>query len=107
MPCALFSVSTRLAFLTAVTSVDRTGLPDAAVATGTFAMDAKLPGFDASVGTAAQLAPKFSPVAIGAIDGAGAIGAAADGAGAGAEAGAAPPPQADSETVQTAAAATT
>ena len=43
IPCALLSESTRLAFFTAVTSVDRTGLPDAAVATGTFAMAAKLP----------------------------------------------------------------
>src|SRR3954469_17801827 len=106
MPCALFSASTRFAFFTAVTSVDRTGLPDAAVATGTFAMDAKLPGLEASVGTAAQPAPKFSPASIadadGAIEGAGA-GAAADGAGAGAVAVLDPPPQADSETVQRAA----
>jgi hypothetical protein len=73
-------------------------------------MAAKLPGFEASVGTAAQPEPKFSPAAVedmeGAIDGAGAAGAAADGAGAGAVA-VEPPPQADSETVQTAAAATT
>ena len=74
MPCALLSESTRLAFFTAVTSVDSTGLPDAAVATGTLAMAAKLPGFEASVGTAAQPAPNWSPAAIaepdGAIDGA-------------------------------------
>src|SRR4051812_33959234 len=100
MPCALFSASTRFAFFTAVTSVDSTGLPDAAVATGAFAIDAKLPGLEASVGTAAQPAPKFSPAAIadaeGAIEGAGAAGAAADGAGAGAAGGGGPPPQAGS-----------
>src|SRR5215213_3630912 len=111
MPWALFSESTRLAFFTAVTSVDSTGLPEAAVATGTMAIAAKLPGFEASVGTAAQPAPNWSPAAIaepdmGAIDGAGA-GAAADAAGAGAAAGAVPPPQAESETVQIAAAVAT
>ena len=74
MPFALLSESTRLAFFTAVTSVDSTGFPDAAVATGTLAMAAKLPGFDASVGTAAQPAPNSSLAAMaepdGAIDGA-------------------------------------
>jgi hypothetical protein len=81
------------------------------VATGTFAIAAKLPGFDGSVGTAAQPAPN-SPVAVaGAIDGAsaGAAEAAAAGAaaaGAGAGAGAAVP-QADNETAQTEAAVTT
>jgi hypothetical protein len=43
MPLAAFSVSTRPAFLTAVTSVDSTGLADAAVATGAVAMPVKLP----------------------------------------------------------------
>ncbi len=107
MPFALLSESTRLAFFTAVTSVDSTGFPDAAVATGTLAMAAKLPGFDASVGTAAQPAPNSSLAAMAEPDGAidGAIGAAAGAGGAGAAAGAAPPPQAESETVQTAAAA--
>jgi hypothetical protein len=86
-------------------------LPDAAVATGTFAIAAKLPGFDGSVGTAAQPAPN-SPVAVaGAIDGASA--GAAEGAAAGAAApagagtGAAAVPQADSATAQTEAAVTT
>src|SRR5919112_1052053 len=56
---AVFSESTRPACLTAVTSVDSTGLFDAAVATGSCAMPAKLPGSAESVGTAAQPAPKF------------------------------------------------
>src|SRR3712207_702169 len=56
---AVFSESTRPASLTAETSVDSTGLFDAAVATGSWAMPAKLPGSDESVGTAAQPAPKF------------------------------------------------
>ena len=79
MPFALLSESTRLAFFTAVTSVDSTGFPDAAVATGTLAMAAKLPGFDASVGTAAQPAPNSSLAAMAEPDGAidGAVGAAA------------------------------
>jgi hypothetical protein len=71
-------------------------------------MAAKLPGFDASVGTAAQPAPNSSLAPMAEPDGAidGAIGAAAGADGTGAEvAGAAPPPQAESETVQTAAAA--
>src|SRR5512133_2599935 len=55
MSCALFNVSPRPAFVTAVTSVDRAGLCDAAVATGAFAMPAKLP--EPSAGTAAQPAP--------------------------------------------------
>ena len=42
----MFSESTSPAFLTAVTSVDSSGLPDAAVATGTWAIAWKLPGFD-------------------------------------------------------------
>lgn len=40
---ALFRVSTRPAFFTAVTSVDRAGLFDAAVATGSLAIPSKLP----------------------------------------------------------------
>src|SRR3954447_5599820 len=112
MSWAVLSASTRFACLTAATRVDSCGLPDAAVATGTLAIAAKLPGFDGSVGTAAQPAPN-SPVAVaGAIDGASAgaaegaaAGAAAAGAGAGA--GAAAAPQADRETAQTEAAVTT
>src|SRR3954469_19500931 len=110
MSWAVLSASTRFACLTAATRVDSSGLPDAAVATGTLAMAAKLPGFDGSVGTAAQPAPN-SPVAVaGAIDGAsaGAAEAAAAGsAAAGAGAGAAAAPQADRETAQTEAAVTT
>src|SRR3954471_6398653 len=49
-------VSTRPAFLTAVTSVDRTGLLDAAVATGSADMPEKLPL--PLLGTAEQPAPK-------------------------------------------------
>ncbi|GHJ54299.1 hypothetical protein Nm8I071_36060 [Nonomuraea sp. TT08I-71] len=64
-----------MAFFTAVTSVDRTGLPDAAVATGTFAIASKLPGLAGSVGTAAQPEPNWAE----AIDGDDeAIGALAD-----------------------------
>src|SRR3954463_15855524 len=110
MSWAVLSASTRFACLTAATRVDSCGLPDAAVATGTFAIAAKLPGFDGSVGTAAQPAPN-SPVAVaGAIDGASAgaaEGAAAGAAAAGAGAGAAAAPQADRETAQTEAAVTT
>src|ERR1700712_2719413 len=54
---AVFSGSPRPACLTAVTSVDSSGLPEAAVATGTWAMAWKLPGLAESVGTAAQPAP--------------------------------------------------
>src|SRR3954463_7664501 len=111
MSWAVLSASTRFACLTAATRVDSCGLPDAAVATGTLAIAAKLAGFDGSVGTAAQPAPN-SPVAVaGAIDGASAgaaEGAAAGAAGpAGAGTGAAAVPQADSETAQTEAAAST
>src|SRR5690349_16704728 len=113
MSWAVLSESTRFACLTAAARVDSSGLPDAAVATGTLAIAAKLPGFDGSVGTAAQPAPN-SPVAVagaidGAIDGASAgaaEGAAAGAAAAGAGAGAAAAPQADSETAQTEAAVT-
>src|SRR4051794_19257774 len=55
MSCWLFSESTRLAALTACTSVDRTGLLLAAVATGAVAMPAKLPA--PSAGTWEQPAP--------------------------------------------------
>src|SRR5882757_8118472 len=57
MFCALFRVSTRLAFFTAVTSVDSTGLWLAAVATGSVAMTWKLPG--PLVGTAPQAEPNW------------------------------------------------
>jgi hypothetical protein len=73
-------------------------------------MAAKLPGFDASVGTAEHPAPNSPPAAIAEPDGTieGAIdGAAADGAAAGAAAVLAPPPQADRETAQIEAAVTT
>src|SRR4051812_41633507 len=104
---AVLSASTRFACLTAATRVDSCGLPDAAVATGTLAIAAKLPGFDGSVGTAAQPAPN-SPVAVaGAIDGASAGAAEGAAAAAGAGAGAAAAPQADRETAQAEAAVTT
>jgi hypothetical protein len=56
IPLAEFSVSTRPAFSTAWTSVDSTGLLDAAVATGAADMPVKLPAPD--LGTAAQPGPK-------------------------------------------------
>src|SRR5262249_45826570 len=58
MPFAELSVSTRPAFLTALTSVDSTGLADAAVAlaTGGVAMRVRLPAPD--LGTAAHAGPK-------------------------------------------------
>src|SRR3954462_3522715 len=65
---AELSESTRPACLTAVTNVDSSGLPEAAVATGTIAMAWKLPLFDASVGTAAQPAPKFTVVSMAGAD---------------------------------------
>src|SRR4051794_26719945 len=55
MFCAELRVSTRPAFLTAVTSVDRTGLLEAAVATGSADMPEKLPL--PLLGTAEQAAP--------------------------------------------------
>src|SRR5687768_13794142 len=64
MSSALLSVSPRPASVTAVTSVDRTGLFEAAVATGSPAMPSKLPAPVA--GTAEQAAPKASPVIAGA-----------------------------------------
>src|SRR3954471_19103558 len=60
--------STRPACLTAVTRVDSSGLPDAAVATGTWAMAWKLPLSDGSAGTAAQPDPKFTVESV--VDGA-------------------------------------
>ena len=60
MPAAEFSVSTSPACLTAVTRVDRTGLADAAVATGAVAMPVKLPAPD--LGTEAQPGPKSDVV---------------------------------------------
>src|SRR5579859_715101 len=56
MPDAELSVSTRPAFLTAVTRVDSSGLADAAVATGAVAMPVKLPA--PPLGTEAQPGPK-------------------------------------------------
>src|SRR5215469_1783700 len=53
---AELSVSTRPAFLTAVTRVDSTGLAEAAVATGAVAMPVKLPA--PVLGTAEQAGPK-------------------------------------------------
>ena len=89
MPAAEFSVSTSPACLTAVTRVDRTGLADAAVATGAVAMPVKLPAPD--LGTEAQPGPKSEVVdaaapdagadAIGELDaGIGVLAAADDGA---------------------------
>src|SRR5688500_11269058 len=56
----VFRVSPSFALVTAVTRVLSSGLPDAAVATGTFDMASKLPGLLASVGTAAQPAPNVA-----------------------------------------------
>ncbi len=58
---AEFSVSTRPAALTAATSVDRTGLADAAVATGAVDIPVKLPA--PVFGTDAQAGPKSAVVA--------------------------------------------
>lgn len=52
---ALLRVSTRPAFFTAVTRVDRAGLLEAAVATGSWAMPSKEPA--PSLGTVAQAGP--------------------------------------------------
>ena len=54
-----FSVSTRPAASTAVTRVDSSGLVDAAVATGSWAIASKLPA-SPSAGTSAQPGPKLS-----------------------------------------------
>ncbi|GAA1337214.1 hypothetical protein GCM10009635_45840 [Actinocatenispora thailandica] len=51
------SVSTSFSFFTSDTRVDSSGLPLAAVATGTFAIAAVLPGFDGSVGIFEHAAP--------------------------------------------------
>ena len=58
---AEFSVSTRPAALTAATSVDRTGLAEAAVATGAVDIPVKLPA--PLFGTDAQAGPKSAVVA--------------------------------------------
>src|SRR3954469_7891722 len=58
MSCVVLSVSTRLAAVTACTSVDSTGLLPAAVATGAEAIPVKLPA--PSVGTSEQPAPNGS-----------------------------------------------
>src|SRR5690348_9414474 len=61
MAGALLSVSTRPAFVTAVTSVDSAGFCEAAVATGSLAMAARLPG--PLAGTPAQAGPNGPPAA--------------------------------------------
>src|ERR687890_437541 len=61
---ALLRVSTRPAFVTAVTSVDRAGFCAAAVATGWLAMAARLPG--PLAGTPAQAGPNGAVLAAGA-----------------------------------------
>src|ERR1700761_6329796 len=76
MPLAEFSVSTRPAFLTAVTSVDSTGLADAAVATGAVDMPVKLPA--PAAGTEAQPGPKSVVVAPELLAGAEDMGAEAE-----------------------------
>src|SRR6476620_4720229 len=73
IPSAEFSESTRPAFFTSVTRVDSSGLPEAAVATGTLPIASKLPAFAGSVGTAAQPGPKLTIESIGAAE----LGAAA------------------------------
>src|SRR5918998_3824758 len=64
MSCVLLSVSTRPAFVTAVTSVDSAGFCEAAVATGSLAMTARLPG--PLAGTPAQAGPNGPLAAAGA-----------------------------------------
>src|SRR5512132_3759253 len=61
IPSAEFRVSTRPASLTAPTSEDSTGLLEAAVATGSWAMPMKLPA--PLAGTAEQAGPKLLPAA--------------------------------------------
>src|SRR5215207_674221 len=61
IPSAEFRVSTRPASLTAPTRDDSTGLLDAAVATGSWAMPMKLPA--PLAGTAEQAGPKLVPAA--------------------------------------------
>ena len=63
MPCALFRVPTRSAFLTAVTSVDSSGVLEAAVATGSCARASRLPA--PLAGTAEQPVPNGSDAVIG------------------------------------------
>src|SRR3954452_23248871 len=80
MSCVLLSVSTRPAFVTAATSVDSAGFCEAAVATGSLAMTARLPG--PLAGTPAQAGPNGPPAAAAAgLDaaGAGVAGALFDG----------------------------
>src|SRR6185295_11533654 len=78
MACALLSVSSRPAFVTAVTSVDSAGFCEAAVATGSLAMTARLPG--PLAGRPAQAGPNGSPAAAAGLDvaGAGVAGASFD-----------------------------
>src|SRR5215207_1035963 len=61
IPSAELRVSTRPASLTAPTRDDSTGLLEAAVATGSWAMPMKLPA--PLAGTAEQAGPKFMPAA--------------------------------------------
>src|SRR5512132_3109175 len=63
MPWAVFRVSTRSAFVTAVTRVDSSGVLEAAVATGSWAMASKLPA--PLAGTVEQAAPNGPAAAIG------------------------------------------
>src|SRR5215472_16156186 len=69
MPDAELSVSTRSAFLTTATRVDRTGLAEAAVATGAVDMPVKLPA--PVLGTAEHAGPKSMAAADGEDDAAG------------------------------------
>src|SRR6188508_353801 len=70
MSSVVLSVSPRLAAPTAVTRVERAGLLEAAVATGSLAMPSKLPA--PSAGTLAQAGPKapsiIAALGLGAID---------------------------------------
>ena len=79
MAGAELSVSTRPAFVTAVTRVDSTGLAEAAVATGAVDMPVKLPA--PVVGTAEQAGPKSTAAAPDAGDDAAGEDAGADVAG--------------------------
>ena len=106
MSCAVLSESTRFAFLTAVTRVDSSGLPDAAVATGTFAIAAKLPGFDGVGRHRGAAGTELLPVAVADRGRRAAAGAAGRGGGGGRGGGAATAAAGGQETAQTAAAAT-
>src|SRR4051812_11421715 len=72
MPLALLRVSTRPACRTAATKVDSCGLFEAAVATGSWAMPAKLPA--PSLGTDAHAGPNCALASPPAADGGGAAG---------------------------------